>query len=99
MYKDYFLNPSAMKQEKRNLRGKNYSTVLLDVSLLFLRWIRKNVSDLTLAEDAESFLTLPNVWKAGLLGKLTITIGLQSKFLTYKKVLKDCAGMVTLFRL
>ena len=73
MYKDIF-ESIRNEAEKRNLRERTIQLYCSDVSY-FLRWIGKNVSDLTL-EDAESFLTA-NVWKEGLL-KLTITIGLQS---------------------
>ena len=72
MYKDIF-ESIRNEAEKRNLRERTIQLYCSDVSY-FLRWIGKNVSDLTL-EDAESFLTA-NVWKEGLL-KLTITIGLQ----------------------
>ena len=72
MYKDIF-ESIRNEAEKRNLRERTIQLYCSDVSY-FLRWIGKNVSDLTL-EDAESFLQ-PNVWKEGLL-KLTITIGLQ----------------------
>ena len=41
--------------EKRNLRERTIQLYCSDVSY-FLRWIGKNVPDLTL-EDAESFLT------------------------------------------
>ena len=73
MYKDIF-ESIRNEAEKRNLRERTIQLYCSDVSY-FLRWIGKNVSDLTL-EDAKVFL-LQNVWKAGLL-KLTITIGLQS---------------------
>ena len=73
MYKDIF-ESIRNEAEKRNLRERTIQLYCSDVSY-FLRWIGKNVSDLTL-EDAKVFL-LPNVWKEGLL-KLTITIGLQS---------------------
>ena len=66
MYKDIF-ESIRNEAEKRNLRERTIQLYCSDVSY-FLRWIGKNVSDL-------SFL-LPNVWKEGLL-KLTITIGLQ----------------------
>ena len=73
MYKDIF-ESIRNEAEKRNLRERTIQLYCSDVSY-FLRWIGKNVSDLTL-EDAEIFLPA-NVWKAGPL-KLTITIGLQS---------------------
>ena len=73
MYKDIF-ESIRNEAEKRNLRERTIQLYCSDVSY-FLRWIGKNVSDLTL-EDAEKFFLLPNVWKEGLL-KLTITIGLQ----------------------
>ena len=69
MYKDIF-ESIRNEAEKRNLRERTIQLYCSDVSY-FLRWIGKNVSDLTL-EDAESFLT------AKRLLKLTITIGLQS---------------------
>ena len=54
MYKDIF-ESIRNEAEKRNLRERTIQLYCSDVSY-FLRWIGKNVSDLTL-EDAESFLT------------------------------------------
>ena len=54
MYKDIF-ESIRNEAEKRNLRERTIQLYCSDVSY-FLRWIEKNVSDLTL-EDAESFLT------------------------------------------
>ena len=54
MYKDIF-ESIRNEAEKRNLRERTIQLYCSDVSH-FLRWIGKNVSDLTL-EDAESFLT------------------------------------------
>ena len=54
MYKDIF-ESIHNEAEKRNLRERTIQLYCSDVSY-FLRWIGKNVSDLTL-EDAESFLT------------------------------------------
>ena len=54
MYKDIF-EYIHNEAEKRNLRERTIQLYCSDVSY-FLRWIGKNVSDLTL-EDAESFLT------------------------------------------
>ena len=54
MYKDTF-ESIRNEAEKRNLRERTIQMYCSDVSYL-LRWIGKNVSDLTL-EDAESFLT------------------------------------------
>ena len=54
MYKDIF-EFIRNEAEKRNLRERTIQLYCSDVSY-FLRWIGKNVSDLTL-EDAESFLT------------------------------------------
>ena len=54
MYKDIF-ESIRNEAEKRNLRERTIQLYCSDVSY-FLRWIRKNVSDLIL-EDAESFLT------------------------------------------
>ena len=54
MYKDIF-ESIRNEAEKRNLRERTIQLYCSDVSY-FLRWIWKNVSDLTL-EDAESFLT------------------------------------------
>ena len=54
MYKDTF-ESIRNEAEKRNLRERTIQLYCSDVSY-FLRWIGKNVSDLTL-EDAESFLT------------------------------------------
>jgi len=73
MYKDIF-ESIRNEAEKRNLRERTIQLYCSDVSY-FLRWIGKNVSDLTL-EDAESFLTAKR-----LEGRSPI------KFL-YKKVLK-----------
>ena len=53
MYKDIF-ESIRNEAEKRNLRERTIQLYCSDVSY-FLRWIGKNVSDLTL-EDAESFL-------------------------------------------
>ena len=74
MYKDIF-ESIRNEAEKRNLRERTIQLYCSDVSY-FLRWIGKNVSDLTHLKMRKVFL-LPNVWKEGLL-KLTITIGLQS---------------------
>ena len=54
MYKDIF-ESIRNEAEKRNLRERTIQLYCSDVRY-FLRWIGKNVSDLTL-EDAESFLT------------------------------------------
>ena len=54
MYKDIF-ESIRNEAEKRNMRERTIQLYCSDVSY-FLRWIGKNVSDLTL-EDAESFLT------------------------------------------
>ena len=54
MYKDTF-ESIRNEAEKRNLRERTIQLYCSDFSY-FLRWIGKNVSDLTL-EDAESFLT------------------------------------------
>ena len=54
MYKDIF-ESIRNEAEKRNLRERTIQLYCSDVSY-FLRWIGKNVSDLTL-EDTESFLT------------------------------------------
>ena len=54
MYKDIF-ESIRNESEKRNLHERTIQLYCSDVSY-FLRWIGKNVSDLTL-EDAESFLT------------------------------------------
>ena len=54
MYKDIF-ESIRNEAEKRNLRERTIQLYCSDVSY-FLRWIGKNVFDLTL-EDAESFLT------------------------------------------
>ena len=54
MYKDIF-ESIRNEAEKRNLRERTIQLYCSDVGY-FLRWIGKNVSDLTL-EDAESFLT------------------------------------------
>ena len=54
MYKDTF-ESIRNEAEKHNLRERTIQLYCSDVSY-FLRWIGKNVSDLTL-EDAESFLT------------------------------------------
>ena len=54
MYKDIF-ESIRNEVEKRNLRERTIQLYCSDVRY-FLRWIGKNVSDLTL-EDAESFLT------------------------------------------
>ena len=54
MYTDIFVS-IRNEAEKRNLRERTIQLYCSDVSY-FLRWIGKNVSDLTL-EDAESFLT------------------------------------------
>ena len=54
MYKDIF-ESIRNEAEKRNLRERTIQLYCSDVSY-FLRWIGKNISDLTL-EDAESFLT------------------------------------------
>ena len=54
MYKDIF-ESIRNEAEKRNMRERTIHLFCSDVSY-FLRWIGKNVSDLTL-EDAESFLT------------------------------------------
>ena len=54
MYKDIFKS-IRNEAEKRNLRERTIQLYCSDVSY-FLRWIEKNVSDLTL-EDAENFLT------------------------------------------
>ena len=54
MYKDIF-ESIRDEAEKRNLRERTIQLYCSDVSY-FLRWIGKNVSDLSL-EDAESFLT------------------------------------------
>ena len=54
MYKDIF-ESIRNEAEKRNLRERTIQLYCSDVSY-FLRWIGKNVSDLTL-EDAGSFLT------------------------------------------
>ena len=55
MYKDIF-ESIRNEAEKRNLRERTIQLYCSDVSY-FLRWIGKNVSDLTL-DDAESFLTV-----------------------------------------
>ena len=56
MYKDIF-ESIHNEAEKRNLRERTIQLYCSDVRY-FLRWIGKNVSDLTL-EDAESFLQEP----------------------------------------
>ena len=53
MYKDIF-ESIRNEAEKRNLRERTIQLYCSDVSY-FLRWIGKNVSDLTL-EDAESLV-------------------------------------------
>ena len=82
MYKDIF-ESIRNEAEKRNLRERTIQLYCSDVSY-FLRWIGKNVSDLTL-EDAESFLTAKRLEIIG--PEIHNHYGSAIKFL-YKKVLK-----------
>ena len=89
MYKDIF-ESIRHEAEKRNLRERTIQLYCSDVSY-FLRWIGKNVSDLTL-EDAESFLTAKRL--EGRSPETHNHYRSAIKFL-YKKVLKTVWGTLS----